>query len=1243
MNPRTVALVPASIAGLLILLFVLFNRTPDVGVETEGDSSLVSHSGMRTVKNADEVEGEAAGSEEVSSVSGQMEQSITESVKIKTLGLSDIDAELLKKRQQFSKIAPKPVTFAKSELEKLFLAEKGDEVELPTEPPLRGIVSHNHLHETGGRGFGIRLNDYDGAQFSIAAEPDGTISGHIVQKENVDSFLVSTDAAKEQVVLEKTRADNVVCSWEDRNRKSFLGHLLAEPLEGESEEPEIEPGEQFMVPALESRPGAARVIYLDFDGEVVEGTSWAGGDRIDAEAYRFPSRIPFIFKAMAEDFSPFNVNVTTVRSIFDNADTDKRCMVIFTPTNTAAPGAGGVAYLNSFGSSVNYMCWAFNSGQQVAGETGSHEVGHQLGLRHDGRNTTPDREEYFYGHTHNPTGVSWGPIMGAAFNIDVTHWSKGDYTLANNSEDDYTKMIDDIPYIADDHGDTLGAATDIPTDISLTYNQNGRIGTPSDVDVFRLVLNKAGTVTANADPEEDTYINLDIELEFLDSTGAVIASHAPDGQMNASLTVPGLDVGTYYIRVSGGGLGDTEFAEDGYNDYGSLGKYTLSGTYPFLLIPGIPDGLTATDGVSTDNVFVSWNSSEDTDGYRVYRSENNDSGTAVEIADVTATSYTDTTALHNVVYYYWVLAYNVQGSSDFSATDTGYRRLPLPSTPSGVSATDGSSTAYTRISWSIANFAYEYEVYRNTVNSTSGGSLLTTTSSTTFDDTTGTQGTTYYYYVKSVNPEGESGFSNINSGFRRIPPPQTPGGLSATDGTSPTETVITWNSVALAASYYVYRNTSNTAGGAINIGGTTGALTYSDTTGIAGAFYFYFVRAQNDQGFSGYSAGDSGFRQPVPPVPPTGVDASKGDFLNNVRVNWSPTPDTLDYSVYRSPDRSFDSAVFLFKQTGEIFYDNQAESGRTYYYFVVANNAVGSSEPSGSAIGYTGEEDEADDEYENNDIVQNAHSLKSMEDEWLSSDDGEGVANDTDWYEVKTDSDGNRLDVIVSHDRGENGLQIALFDEHGTEVTPGESEESAQVISYDSASPSTSYYLSVETTGRQGIPYDVFWSSLGAGETGLSVDGTIGFSSAYMRGEGIKNSSGAGQTISHRSRSRGTRSALFSLTNDSAVTEEFVTTSTPGSSKFTVWYFKNENGNVSNVTSQIITSGESTVLSPLSSADIRAYVKPRGKLRKKRRGGHKGGRIYLVSRTASVSDTTVSDTNRFHVQKLKKKPRKKRR
>ncbi|MDF1862376.1 MAG: pre-peptidase C-terminal domain-containing protein [Verrucomicrobiales bacterium] len=1147
-----------------------------------------------------------------------------------TLAMSDEDRERLRLRKQFAEIASTPIQIPRSAFAQLLSANPGDEVELPTTPPLAGTVSHNFLHKTGGRGFGIRLRDFPGAQFSVAVEPDGSISGHIVQQDNPDSFLVSSGSSQQEIILEKTRTDHIICSWKDSNGNSKFGHLVAEPEEGE----EIpEPAGEFMVPDLESRPGAPQVIYLDFDGEVVENTSWAGGARIDAAAYAFPARIPGIFKAMAEDFAPFNVNVTTVRASFDNANTANRCQVIFTPTKTAAPTAGGVAYLNSFGSSVNFMCWAFNAGEQSAGETGSHEVGHQLGLRHDGRSTTPDPETYFRGHTHTPTGIKWGPIMGAAFGQDITHWSKGEYLLANNQEDDFLKIIDDLPYLPDDHGGGTGGATNISTDISLTYDLTGRIGQSGDRDVFRLELkNKGGTVTANVDPTEDTYANLDLVLELLDSTGAVLNTVAPANNNNASLTVPNLAIGVYYIRVSGGGLGATGFAENGYNNYCSLGNYTLNGTYPFLLIPDPPDGLTATDGTSTDNVFINWNSTEDTDGYRVYRSQINDPETAPVIADVTATSFTDTTALHNVVYYYWVKSYNVQGdSADFSNGDDGFRRLPLPDTPGSLSATDGSSTAYTRVSWAIANFAYEYEVYRNDVNSTTGGTLMTTTSSSSYDDTTGTQGVVYYYYVRSINPEGSSSYSSVNSGFRRIPPPSAPTGVAASDGTSATETVITWNSVPTAASYYVYRNTTNSSAGALNIGGTTGALTYSDTSGIAGSTYYYFVRAVNGEGFSGFSGGNSGFRLAVPPLAPSTIEASQGEFEGNIRVGWEATAETVDYAIYRNSVNSISGAVRVQSQPGLIFYDNSAEPGRTYYYYVVSRNNAGSSSFSAAAIGYVGSEDPTDDPYENNDTFLNAHSLKSMEDEWLSSDEGKAIANDMDWFEVKTSSNGNRLDLVVSFEGQAGPMAVKLYDSAGNEVATATDGVSSKVVSYEGASPSKSYYIAVEASAESETPYDITWSSLEAGESGIRLDGTVGTSSSSKRGEGIINPSAAGQTVSSLKKSYSTRRALFDVKNDSAIGEDVNTTSRGGTRFFKTSYYSLENGIRENVTAEMVSVGRTVTLDAQGKAYYEASVTPTKALKKHRTGKH-----YLAMKSTSVTSPAISDTNRFHVIKLKK-------
>ena len=80
-------------------------------------------------------------------------------------------------------------------------------------------------------------------------------------------------------------------------------------------------------PALSSLPGANHTIYLDFDGHVTTGTTWNTGyynaATINSPAWSLDSdranfsdaelaTIPRIWQRVAEDFSPFSVNVTTV-------------------------------------------------------------------------------------------------------------------------------------------------------------------------------------------------------------------------------------------------------------------------------------------------------------------------------------------------------------------------------------------------------------------------------------------------------------------------------------------------------------------------------------------------------------------------------------------------------------------------------------------------------------------------------------------------------------------------------------------------------------------------------------------------------------------------------------------------------------------------------------------------------------------------------------------------------------------
>ena len=75
---------------------------------------------------------------------------------------------------------------------------------------------------------------------------------------------------------------------------------------------------------LHSKPGASKTIYLDFNGHVLTGTAWNTGlaDPINAPAWTTDAdattfndsertSIQYIWQRVAEDFAPFDVDVTT--------------------------------------------------------------------------------------------------------------------------------------------------------------------------------------------------------------------------------------------------------------------------------------------------------------------------------------------------------------------------------------------------------------------------------------------------------------------------------------------------------------------------------------------------------------------------------------------------------------------------------------------------------------------------------------------------------------------------------------------------------------------------------------------------------------------------------------------------------------------------------------------------------------------------------------------------------------------
>ncbi len=364
----------------------------------------------------------------------------------------------------------------------------------------------------------------------------------------------------------------------------------------------IYPAEQTFV--LHSRPGSKRKIYLDFNGHTTTGSAWNssyGIDPIVSPAFDtdgLPGTysttelavIQNIWRRVAEDYAAFDVDVTTEQPTVDQmtrvSSTDDtygaRALITKNFTVGTAKGncnCGGFAYVGVFDNTNEVYKTAFvfqdmlgNSEKSIA-EAVSHEVGHNLGLSHDGTATAG----YYSGHGTGVTG--WAPIMGVGYSKELVQFSKGEYLNANNKEDDFLVMQSNgVVFAADDFGNLPATARALsPTDLNgmSSYNVNGLVETPLDADVFSFLAG-AGTVTVNATPFQRSP-NLDILIQLRDASGAVIAESNPATLLTGaiSVAVPG---GTYYLSIQGTGNGSA--TGTGYSSYGSIGRYAMAISAP---------------------------------------------------------------------------------------------------------------------------------------------------------------------------------------------------------------------------------------------------------------------------------------------------------------------------------------------------------------------------------------------------------------------------------------------------------------------------------------------------------------------------------------------------------------------------------------------------------------------------------------------------------------------------------------
>lgn len=597
-------------------------------------------------------------------------------------------------------------------------------------------------------------------------------------------------------------------------------------------------------PAFSSLPGALDTLFLDFDGHF--DASWGGYSNVTTPEFNLDGAAGFnaaeltaienIWKQVAEDYSPYNINVTTVEpASFANGVSLR---VAIGGDGSWFGSAGGVAYIDTYTNSIVNTVYVFpqmlsNDAKYIA-EASSHEAGHGYGLNHQSQWVNGTKTEYYAG-----PGDGRAPIMGNSYYATRGVWWNGTTTSATTFQDDMSilaKAANTFGYRVDDFGNTASTAFTL-TPIANNVNASGIIHQTSDKDFFAFTTGAGNVAFSVTVP---SFNNLDSKLELWSSDGVtLLASASPTNSFGASFSLS-VGAGSYRVAVLSNGL------------YGDVGQYTLSGTIVAASLDAVaaPSGLVATTTGTSASITWADNANNET-AYVLQRSTDAAFAGATSFnLGANAVGYSDSGLAIDTTYYYRVYAQNATETSPFSNTASA------PTVPAQVASVTATALSSSQISLSWSNVGTEtgFRIERS-----GDGQNFTTLTTLGANATSLTDGLLaanfrYYYRVTALNSAGEAPVSPVASALT-LPAanvPAAPSNLRAT-AVAATRITLAWNDNASNETGFTIQRSTN-GGSSWTTVGTVGPNVTTFTNVVSKRkTYVYRVYATGSGGNSDYS------------------------------------------------------------------------------------------------------------------------------------------------------------------------------------------------------------------------------------------------------------------------------------------------------------------------------------------------------------------------------------------------------